>query len=55
MEKYSLKEMLLYKIDRTVAIAGVVIIGCYGIYVNSVEIALSALGILAVYLGVKGK
>ena len=55
---YTLAEYLLWKIDRTIAILGVVaIVGLYSfgkIPAESKEIALSALGILGVYIGGRG-
>jgi len=55
---YSLTEYLLWKIDRTIAILGVVaIVGLYSfgeIPPEKEAIALSALGILGVYIGGRG-
>ena len=55
---YSLTEYLLFKLDRNLAILGVVaIVGLYSfgkIPSESKEIALSALGILGVYIGGRG-
>ena len=55
---YTLAEYLLWKIDRTIAICGVVaIVGLYSfgkIPPDAETIALSALGILGVYIGGRG-
>jgi hypothetical protein len=53
----TLKEMLLYKMDRSIAIAGIVLIGVYSVY-NGPEMRDIAMGVvtgLGVFLGIKGK
>lgn len=54
----TLKEMLLYKMDRTVAVVGVVAVAVYAVYLGSeaaLQVAMVAVGGLVAYLGVKGK
>ena len=54
----TLKEMLLYKMDRTIVVLGVVGLSAYAFYLRTPEtIAAGSLGIgaLAAYLGAKGK
>jgi len=47
------KEMLLYKLDRTLAIAGVVAITIIALFVGVYEVAIAGVGILGVYAGTK--
>jgi type IV secretory pathway VirB2 component (pilin) len=54
----TIKQMLLYKMDRTLAVIGVVVLGAWGLYVGtdaSTQVTMAAIGGLVVYLGVKGK
>jgi len=46
--------MLLYKLDRTLAIVGLVIIGAVALYSRQTEIAMVCASGLGVYAGVKG-
>lgn len=53
----SFREMLLYKMDRTIAIFGIVVIGFYALVVystknaDSLQVSLTALGALGGYIG----
>ena len=55
---YSIQEYMLFKLDRTIAIIGVVAIVAlfsFGkVPPDSKEIALSALAVLGVYIGARG-
>ena len=54
----TLKEMLLYKMDRTLAVVGLIVLSGFAIYLATPEtITAGGLGIgaLATFLGVKGK
>jgi len=54
---YSIRNMILYKLDRTLAIAGLVAIGVYSLYKGSLDdqpIALAVIGALGVYIGGRG-
>jgi len=55
----SFKELLLYKIDRTLAIAGLVAIGLAVCFTKvedpSTQIAIAVIGALGVYIGGRGK
>ena len=51
-------EMLLYKMDRTLAVAGMIVLGGWGLYVGTepaIQVTSAALTGLGVYLGIKGK
>lgn len=50
----NLKEMLLYKIDRTLAILGIVILGAWALKIGTneaIQIAMAAIGMLGGYVG----
>jgi len=52
------KEMILYKIDRSAAIAGIVVMGLAALYIrseSSMQIAALCAGALATYIGNKAK
>lgn len=54
----TLKEMLLYKMDRTLAVVGLIVLSGFALYLRTPEtITAGGLGIgaLATFLGVKGK
>ena len=54
----TLKDMIFYKMDRTLAVVGLVVLSGFALYLRTPEtIAAGALGIgaLATFLGVKGK
>lgn len=53
----TLKEMLLYKLDRSIAIAGLVAIGVYSVYTGPElkELAMAVITAIGVFLGMKGK
>jgi hypothetical protein len=55
---YTIREYVLFKLDRNIAILGVVgivALFCFGkVPPEAKEIALSALGILGVYIGGRG-
>jgi len=55
----SFKELLLYKIDRTLAIAGLVAIGLAVCFTKvedpSTQIAIAVIGALGVYIGGRSK
>jgi len=58
-ESYSLKNLILYKMDRTIAVLGMVGIGLWSLMVKEMspdagKIAASVITGLGVYLGVKG-
>jgi len=52
----SFGQMMLYKMDRTLAIAGIVILGGISIFGESGNnpVTIGAVGALGAYLGVKG-
>lgn len=52
-KEFSTKSYLLFKLDRTLAILGIIIIGTYSILVSAGEnqIAIAALGGLVGYVG----
>ena len=50
----TLKEMILYKVDRTLAILGVIVLGAWALYIgttDSIQIAMAAIGGLVGYVG----
>lgn len=50
----NLKEMLLYKVDRTLAIAGLIVLGIWALKIStseSIQIAMAAVGVLGGYIG----
>ena len=54
----TLKEMLLYKLDRTIAVVGLVLLSGFAFYLRTPETVTAGglgIGALAAYLGVKGK
>lgn len=54
----TLKEMILYKMDRTLAVVGLIVLSGFAFYLRTPEtITAGSLGVgaLAAYLGVKGK
>jgi hypothetical protein len=53
----TLWEMLLYKLDRSIAVAGIVAVGIYSIYAgpDMKDIAMGVATGLGVFLGMKGK
>lgn len=54
----TLKEMLLYKMDRTLAVVGLIVLSGFALWLRTPEtITAGGLGIgaLATFLGVKGK
>ena len=58
IECKTLKEMLLYKMDRTLAVVGLIVLSGFALYLSTPEtITAGGLGIgaLATFLGVKGK
>lgn len=48
-----LKELLLYKVDRTVAIVGLVLVALVALYLKQENVAMAAVGALGVYVGAK--
>ena len=59
-EPRTFNEMMLYKIDRTMAIAGIIILGLGAIYVSELSTTASqvvtlCIGGLATYIGAKAK
>ena len=50
------KELIFYKLDRTLAIAGLVVIGIWSLYKGQATnpIALAVVGSLGVYIGGRG-
>ena len=56
--KYSTTEQLLYKLDRTLAIGGLVILGAWALYIatdTAVNVAMAVVGALAGYVGGRTK
>lgn len=55
VECRSFKEMILYKMDRTLAIAGIILLGVWAMNVKTeipaLPIATAAVGALSVYVG----
>lgn len=56
---YSLKNLILYKMDRTIAVVGMVVIGIWSLTTSTLspeasKIAASVITGLGVYLGIKG-
>lgn len=54
----TVKEMILYKMDRTLAIAGIIILGMAAMFVEhpvpaSIQVSLVAIGGLVTYVGGK--
>lgn len=49
--KKALKELLLYKADRTLAIAGLIVLGVVALALGIKEIAMACAGALAAYVG----
>ena len=50
----NIKEMLLYKVDRTLAILGIVILGAWALKIGTneaIQIAMAAIGMLGGYVG----
>ncbi len=50
----NLLEMLLYKVDRTLAIVGIIVLGAWALKIGSTEaiqIAMAAIGMLGGYVG----
>ena len=53
-ENYSAKDMLLYKLDRTLAIAGIIALGIWSLMAGSpdaLNIAMACVGGLVGYVG----
>ena len=53
-EDFSIKGYLLYKLDRTIAITGIVFLGAWSLYIGTTEstqIAMAAIGGLVGYVG----
>ena len=58
-ENYSLKNLILYKLDRTIAVLGMVAIGICSLIIKDLppesgKISVAVITGLGVYLGVKG-
>lgn len=58
--KKAFSEMFFYKIDRTMAIGGIILLGVIALLVKSIsataaQIITTAIGALAVYIGGRGK
>lgn len=54
----TLKEIIFYKVDRSVAIIAIALIGGFAIYIqteSSMQIAALCVGALATYIGNKAK
>jgi hypothetical protein len=54
IEKISVRGYILYKLDRTLAILGVIGLGAWALYVGtteSIQIAMAAIGGLVGYIG----
>ena len=50
----NIKEMLLYKVDRTLAIAGLIVMGIWALKIStpeSIQLAMAAVGVLGGYIG----
>jgi len=58
-EDYNLKNLILYKMDRTLAIGGLIVIGIFAMYAEipaeAAKIATGVVGALAVYVGGRTK
>jgi len=53
-EKYSIKEYILFKVDRTIAILGLVMLGAWAMYTGTaetVQIGMAVVGGLVGYIG----
>ena len=60
IDKKGIFHMVVYKLDRNLAIAGIIVLGLTAILVKSInstaaQIATTAIGALAVYIGGRGK
>ena len=58
-EDYSLRNLILYKLDRTIAVVGMVVIGIWALASSTLppeasKVAASVISALGVYLGIKG-
>jgi len=54
VEYRTIKEMILYKMDRTIAVVGIVLLGCWALSIKtpeSVQITMAAIGGLVGYVG----
>jgi len=54
IECRTIKEMILYKMDRTIAVVGIVLLGCWALSIKtpeSVQITMAAIGGLVGYVG----
>ena len=59
-EDYNVKNLILYKMDRTMAIAGLIIIGIVSIVSDAIppeaaKVVTGVVGALAVYVGGRGR
>ena len=52
--KYTIKQMILYKLDRAIVIIGLVLLGGYALYQKQMEIAALIIGGLVNYVGGRG-
>ena len=53
-QKWSIKEYILYKLDRTIAVGGLIIIGIWALYrgtPETVQIGMAVVGGLVGYIG----
>jgi len=55
MEEKSWKELILFKLDRSLAILGIVIVGCYAIYSGNSDnqVVSTIITTLGMYSGVR--
>lgn len=54
IDGYSIKQLILYKMDRTIAVVGIVLLGCWALYMakpDSFQISMAAVGGLVGYIG----